>query len=176
LAAHLRAAAAKDRGWFIEALALDERESEATLNITASDQFSSLKNPSDAETTLFNEMNAVVQRVAVRTGRLDSLFDRYRARLGFRRPFLKMDTQGNDLAVARGAGERLFHFAGLQSELAIRRLYEGQSDFREAIAFYQGSGFVLSGFVPNNSGHFPDLFEIDCVMYNRRFARSAAAP
>jgi FkbM family methyltransferase len=166
LAAQLRTAAAKDPRWFVEALALDEVRGDATFNVMANNEFSSLRSPSHAETTRFEELNVVVETIAVKTGRLDELFDRYQARLGFRLPFLKMDTQGNDLAVARGAGDRLLRFAALQSELAIKRLYDGQHDYRDALDFYQASGFVLSGFIPNNLGHFPDLIEIDCIMYN----------
>ncbi|MDF2810086.1 MAG: hypothetical protein K0S56_1117, partial [Microvirga sp.] len=29
--------------------------------------------------------------------------------------------------------------------------------------------FRLSAFVPNNSGHFPRLIEMDCIMFNQRF-------
>jgi hypothetical protein len=32
---------------------------------------------------------------------------------------------------------------------------------------YTALGFVLSALVPNNGGHFPDLLEIDCIMYRR---------
>ncbi len=46
-----------------------------------------------------------------------------------------MDTQGNDLAVARGAGDRLSRFVGLQSELAIKKIYERQPDFIESLQF-----------------------------------------
>jgi FkbM family methyltransferase len=173
LASHLRAAASRHPRWFVEEIALDEVDSEATFNVTASDQFSSLRLPSNVDTKHFETMTLVVEAITVKTRRLDALFDRYSAMLNFRRPFLKMDTQGNDLAVARGAGERLSCFAGLQSELSIKRLYDGQSDYREAIEFYQSHGFRLSGFVPNNAGHFPDLVEMDCIMYNPNVVNSA---
>lgn len=179
LAAALRTAAARDGRWFVEARALDETESDVTFNVMASSQFSSLKRPNHEETTLFEGMNVVVETLTMRTERLEDLFDRYQQQLGFSRPFLKMDTQGNDLSVARGAGNRLFRFVGLQSELAVKRLYERQCDYREALDFYQANGFVLSSLVPNNAGHFPDLIEIDCIMYNpaltNRLQPSAAA-
>lgn len=168
LARVLRSAAARDRRWFVEAEALSDVDSNMTFNIMENNVFSSLKLPSNVETPLFENMNRVVETIDVKATRLEDLYDRYQAQLQFRRPFLKMDTQGNDLAVARGAGERLSCFRGLQSELAIKRLYEGQSGYREAIDFYEDAGFVLSAFVPNNAGHFPDLIEIDCIMYNSR--------
>jgi FkbM family methyltransferase len=167
-AALLRELSGADERWFVEELALDERAASVSFHVMARDQFSSLKQPSHAETALFTSMNAVAETIDVQTERLDALFARYAAKLGFRRPFLKMDTQGNDLAVARSAGDALAAFVGLQSELAFKRLYEHQCDYREAIDFYESAGFVLSSLVPNNAGHFPDLIEMDCVMYNMR--------
>jgi hypothetical protein len=41
-------------------------------------------------------------------------------------------------------------------------------DYRVALDFYQAAGFELSAFVPNNFGHFPELVEMDCIMFNRR--------
>ena len=61
----------------------------------------------------------------------------------------------------------LANFVGLQSELAIKKIYEEAIDFREAITSYEELGFVLSAFVPNNQGHFPLLVETDCIMVRK---------
>lgn len=55
-------------------------------------------------------------------------------------------------------------FVGLQSELAIRKLYASSTDYREALSYYESLGFSLSAFVPNNAGHFPLMIETDCIM------------
>ncbi len=55
-------------------------------------------------------------------------------------------------------------FIGLQSELAVKKLYATSVDFRNAITIYEECGFQLSAFVPNNAGHFPQLIETDCIM------------
>lgn len=172
LAKQLRLAAAKDRRWFVEALALDESEGDVVFNVMAAQTLSSLKRPSHSETSLFEGENVVVEAIPIRTSRLEKLFDTHQKKLGFQRPFLKMDTQGSDLAVARGAGDRLQRFVGLQSELSIKRIYEHQSDYRESIDFFESAGFVLSGFFPNTYGYFPDLIETDCIMYNPAFRDS----
>jgi len=98
---------------------------------------------------------------------LDRAVKWYQDKLGFKRPFLKMDTQGHDVTVARGAGDQLGQFVGLQSELAVKRLYEDSPSFEEALEFYRARGFELSALVPNNFGHFPRLLEIDCIMYRK---------
>lgn len=166
LAGNLRRMAERDGNWHVEELALDDREREATFHVMAGSQFSSLKAPSYSETDRFRENNRIAEEVPLRTARLAEQYDHYAKRLGFRRPFLKMDTQGNDLAVARGAGERLQHFVGLQSELAFKKIYDDQSGYRAALDFYLSQGFELSALVPNNRGHFPDLIEMDCILYN----------
>lgn len=55
-------------------------------------------------------------------------------------------------------------FIGLQSELAVKKIYQISTDFREALTIYEQCGFALSAFVPNNAGHFPQLIETDCIM------------
>src|ERR1700730_4738304 len=165
LAAKISAAAALDPAWFVEELALDAVEGHATLNVFASDRFSSLHSASAAATQQFHEKVSLERRIEVRTGTLANEFVKYQTRLGFKKPFLKMDTQGHDVSVAVGAGDRLRDFVALQSELAIQRLYEDAPGYEEALEFYRGHGFELSALVPNNLGHFPRLLEIDCIMF-----------
>ncbi len=165
LAALLRTAAKSDPAWFIEELALGDAASTALFNVYASDQFSSLHPLSAAGAEQFPADSQLERRVEVRTATLAGEIAKYRAKLGFRRPFLKMDTQGHDLAVAVGAGEELKTFVGLQSELAIVQLYAGSPTYREALDYYASHGFTLSAFVPNNYGYFPRLLEMDCIMF-----------
>jgi FkbM family methyltransferase len=169
-ASHLRGLALNDPYWTVEEVALDETERRTTFNIMQSSEFSSLKTPSHANTTNFTKENAVARAIDVQTGRLEAFFKRYRAEFRFGRPFLKMDTQGNDLAVARGAGNHLTDFVGIQSELAVKRIYSDADDYRAALDFYKAAGFELSAFVPNNLGHFPVLIEIDCILFNPKAA------
>jgi FkbM family methyltransferase len=165
LAEKMRSAAAGDPRWHIEEVALDAAEGFASLNVYVSHGFSSLHDLSALAEQQFGTKVALQRRIQVRTVTLASEFGKYQARLGFTRPFLKMDTQGHDVEVAAGAGSRLREFVGLQSELAIQKLYSDTPDYEEALAFYRAHGFELSALVPNNLGHFPRLLEIDCIMY-----------
>ena len=118
-------------------------------------------------------MNSVVRSIPINRSTVAIELPKYRSKLHFQRPFLKLDTQGNDLAVVEGASEKIAEFVGLQSELAIEKLYEGSTDFAETIAAYAARGFVLSALVPNNQGHFPRLVEIDCIMIWRDLAETS---
>jgi FkbM family methyltransferase len=165
LARELRELARNDPDWYIEEAALDRMAGTAHFNVMANSQFSSLHQSTFNEVDLFRQHAAVVQQIEVATSTVAIELAKYRERLGFRHPFLKIDTQGHDQAVAEGAGTALREFVGLQSELAIKRIYEGAPSYQEALQFYAMHGFELSAFVPNNSGHFPRLIEVDCIMY-----------
>jgi len=91
---------------------------------------------------------------------LPSLNEKY----GFKRPFLKMDTQGFDLQVAKGAGDKLPTFLGIQSEVSFGTIYSKTPMFDEVVAYYQSQGFTISRLFPNNDVHFPRLVEMDVVM------------
>jgi FkbM family methyltransferase len=169
LAALLRKKAAHDPLWHIEEVALGANAGKATFNVMQKSAFSSLHAPTQSEVGLFTNANKVTEQISVTIATLPEMFAKYQKELGFKRPFLKMDTQGHDLEIARGAGETLKQFVGLQSELSIKRIYEDTSDYRVVLDYFASQGFELSAFVPNNQGNFPQLIEIDCIMYNKKF-------
>jgi FkbM family methyltransferase len=164
LAADMRKAAASDDRWYVEEVALDSEAGAICFNVMASDQFSSLHRPEASQPVQFSASNRIVESISVMRSTVAIQLEKYRSKLKFLRPFLKMDTQGNDLEVVKGAADTLAIFVGLQSELAIERLYAGTMDFADTIAAYVDRGFSLSALVPNNAGHFPRLVEIDCIM------------
>jgi hypothetical protein len=129
-----------------------------------SSRFNSLSEPRHDEVDIFREINRVEEAVSVRTENLATAYRRLKAAHRFQRPFLKLDTQGADVEIVSSAKSVLREFIGLQSELAVKRLYANSVDFRKAITVYEECGFLLSAFVPNNAGHFPQLIETDCIM------------
>ena len=81
------------------------------------------------------------------------------------RVFLKMDTQGYDLATVRGAGDRLGELLGLQSEVSCVPIYDGMPRMTEQLDAYEAAGFAISAMFPV-SRHRPTLrvIEFDVVM------------
>ena len=167
VAEQLRRETKGDPRWLVEEVALSREPGQATFNVMVNNRFSSLLQPNAQQASALANRNQVAREVPVRLDTAAAMYDKYQRLLGFERPFLKMDTQGNDLAVVEGAGHRLSKFVGLQSEMSVRLLYEGSIRFTEAIQTYERLGFALSALVPNNQGHFPDLLEFDCIMYRR---------
>ncbi len=172
-AASARKLADKDPRWFVEEMAVSVADGEQIFNVMADSQFSSLSQPRHDETDLLKAWNAVERSFKVKTETLTTSYERLRKQHEFDRPFLKMDTQGYDVEIIKSAGPALDKFIGLQSEIAVKRLYESSIGFRDAISTYEAFGFELSAFVPNNGGHFPWLLETDCIMIKRDLAGNA---
>jgi FkbM family methyltransferase len=163
----LRKACRNCPNWIIEEVALSGSDGFQQFNIMSGSQFSSLSEPRHNETALFQKMNRVADSATVRTETLVTAYHRLLNTFGFQRPFLKLDTQGFDVEIVMHGKPVLPHFLGLQSELAIKKLYKDSVDFREALKVYEECGFELSAFVPNNAGHFPLLVETDCIMIRK---------
>ena len=164
MAAILRSKARRDPLWSIEETAISNADGTAEFNIMAHSQFSSLSEPRHDEVNLFLNLNKVERQVSVKTELLETALGRMRKQYDIRRPFLKMDTQGFDYKIVQAGRSVIREFVGLQSELAIKKLYTDSPDFRDSIKLYEESGFLLTAFVPNNYGKFPRLVETDCWM------------
>lgn len=167
LAAILEKKAKSDPNWYIDNSALDSMSGPATFNIMVDSQFSSFRDPASDQEVNFQESNKISRSVQINRKTLATEFPYWQKKLGFQRAYLKMDTQGNDLQVVKGAGDLIRSFIGLQSEISFRKIYEDAIDYSESISAYISLGFVLSALVPNNGGHFPLLVEMDCIMFRK---------
>jgi len=173
---HLERAAAHDKRWHAFNLALTDQDGEATFNIMAADQFSSFNRPGEGLEPIFAERNRVEKQVTVACRRLDTLLPELPALREGRMVLLKMDTQGHDAAVCAGAGAVLARMAGVQTELAVRPLYAGATDWRAMIALLAEAGFAPSAVFANNKGHFPLLVEMDGLFVRADLAVDGNVP
>jgi FkbM family methyltransferase len=167
LAEILRTSAKGWPRWHIEECALGTTPGTVRFQQMQNDQFNSLYTPRADQAGGLQYMNNVKEAIAVEMRTLEDVYSKWKHILGFKRPFLKMDTQGNDVEVVRSGLNCAGEFIGLQSELAFETLYENTPAYAEALKAYRDLGFVLSAMFPNNSDHFPYLIEMDCVMVNR---------
>jgi hypothetical protein len=101
--------------------------------------------------------------------RLDSVFDEVISGLDSPRIFMKIDTQGYDLPVFRGAGERIADILGLQSEVASVPIYDGMARLPEQVAAYEEAGFETTGMFPvSRDEKTLRVIEFDVVMIRTR--------
>jgi len=163
----LRKRARRDPAWHIEGYALGAIDGSLPINVMVSNQFSSFLDPDNSRVQDLKELNVPshVETVAVR--RLDVVLPTLRERLGFERPYLKLDTQGFDREVLQGGRECLPTVAALQTEASVIGIYEGMPNYIEMIQYLGERGFDLSGLYPVGRDPSLRLVEFDCVMINR---------
>jgi FkbM family methyltransferase len=79
--------------WHTSDLALGSKPGEMTLNVMARSVLNSFHEPSTEDTTNFDPVNRVVDRVKVKVETLNNILPDLQRRYGFKRPFLKMDAR-----------------------------------------------------------------------------------
>jgi FkbM family methyltransferase len=164
-ARRLAGRAAADPGWLVENVALGAAAGRAEFHIMAGTQFSSFLRPTGGAEAAFDGMNRIVATHQVEVRTVDAVLADLRARFSVQSPYLKLDTQGFDLEVLKGAAQSLPGIRALQTEIYLRRIYEQAPAFDEAIARLQGLGFAVGCIGPTNAAtQFPVLCDLDCVM------------
>ncbi len=129
-----------------ERCCLGEREGEVEINVSQKSISSSLL-PILPEHVALSREATYVGRETVTMHRLDAIAPLF---LGeSRAPFLKIDVQGYEEQVLRGAQETLDRLVGLQIELSMCPVYDGQTLFLPLVDRIIGLGFTPYRFVPS---------------------------
>ncbi|MEU0782222.1 FkbM family methyltransferase [Streptomyces sp. NPDC006173] len=166
----LRKAAEGDPDWLVFQMGLGREDTSLSIHVDWK-SMNSLLPPSDYGKGRYKRF-ATSRTEEIEVRRLDGMMDKALDGITEPRPYLKMDTQGYDLEVFAGAGDRVAEFVGMQSEVAALRLYEGSPRMDEAIALYEENGFEITGMYPVTREEATGrVVEFDCVM-----VRAAAAP
>ena len=130
--------ARRDAGWEAHRLALGAEAGRRELRVSANRVSSSLLPMAERHLRTAPE-SAVTGAVEVEVARLDDL-DAVRPG---ERAYLKIDVQGAELDVLRGAESTLASVRLLEAELSTVTLYEGQALIGEVIQHVQRQGFDL---------------------------------
>lgn len=163
--ATLERAAAPDPHWHAQRLALGEADGTLTLRLSRNNQLSSaLPARPSALNHYPQEFEATgVEQVPVR--RLDTLLPELIADLHRERLLLKMDTQGFDQRVFRGAAGVMPAIVMVQGEFSVLPLYEGATSWLEALAEYAAAGYLPAAVSPvNRQQPYGVLREFDGVL------------
>lgn len=164
----LRARAATDPRWLIQGYALGSEDGRQPINVMKPDFLSSFQTPDYSKVRLYTERDVFdhVESVEVRT--LDSVVGELRLGRSLTHPYLKLDTQGFDLEVIRGASSTLPEIRALQAELSVRPLYEKAPSYREMLDELTERGFDITAMFPVGRDERLRVIEFDCVMVNAR--------
>lgn len=163
--AELRYNAGTDPLWETANFALGERDGRAALHIAGNAHSSSLHDMRPAHVEAAPQ-SAYVDAEEVDVRRLDSVFGEYRG--DARRIYVKVDVQGAEREVLAGAARVMRDIAGVQLEMSLIPLYDGQALFPELLDFMTRHGFTLMslepGFADERTGQ---LLQVDGVFFRQ---------
>lgn len=166
----LSAKAHGDAMWRCYQMALGDAEEERAVNVLNGSTLSSFLAPNAYCREEFQEDAALQLIETVSVSKLDSVFDDVASVAPQAKVFLKMDTQGWDLAVLRGAKRSCQQIALMQAELSIKPIYEAQPSWVEFMSAASDMGFELAGLYPVTHASSGAVIEFDGL-----FVRTAAA-
>jgi len=146
--ARLRAAARGDAEWMTLNTACGIRDETRSINIFPKSALNSLLPPAPNLLTLEVDPDPIERTETVKVTRLESLFDEMISGIDNPRVFLKIDCQGLDFEVLKGAGDCIKQVEGLQSEVSSIPLYLGVPDYLEFLSYCRKLGFEPTGFFP----------------------------
>lgn len=160
----LSTVSSSDKNWFVYNFALGATSGETFINVSKYTSFSSILSPSDYALGRWSNSHVDHQeKIAIKTldeccaegliSESDSVF-------------LKMDTQGYDLEVFKGAHSMLSQVRGILSELSLIAVYDGMPNYMQSLSTFEAAGFAVSGFYPITRNKDLSLNEVDCVLVN----------
>lgn len=157
----LSAAASRDPLWHTSRSAVGAEQGETTINVAGNSISSSLLPMMDRHRAIAPNSKYVSQQV-VPIARLDSLVEP--DYLAERTAFLKVDTQGYETMVLDGAKDILHLIAGIELEMSLVPLYDGQELMPALLDRLCRSGFRLTEISSGlNDRHTGETLQVDGI-------------
>jgi FkbM family methyltransferase len=144
----LRKKAPQDKHWYKFNYALGNESGERTMNVYEMDQLNSLLETTEETIERFGDGAARPRKELIRIRRLDDILNEMPFDVRSRKIFLKMDTQGYELEVFRGARSIHDSIVAIQAEVYQKPVYDQAPVWTEAIKEYTGAGFKFAGIFP----------------------------
>ena len=163
----LKAASQKDSLWEVAPrTAIGNENSQISLNISANSQSSSVLNILDSHVNAASN-SAYIDSEKVELNRLDTVARDYLNK-DRNSAFLKIDVQGFEKQVIEGATNILPRIKGIQTEMSLIPLYQGQLLYKEMIELLDKLGYelysVIPGFADPQTGR---LLQMDGIFFKK---------
>jgi FkbM family methyltransferase len=160
--AQLQITAASDPSWKTRRTAIGDHSGTATINVAANSESSSLL-PMLPEHLKAYPQSAFQSTEEVPVTRLEEIIDDVPRSA---RIFVKVDTQGYERRVIESAGAALERVRGVQLEMSLVPLYEGESLLPDLVTFMSSEGFTLMSVEPGaGNGTTGQLLQIDGLFF-----------
>jgi FkbM family methyltransferase len=144
----LKDKAPQDKNWFKFNYALGNESGEQYMNVYEMDQLSSLLETTEDTIKRFGEGAAAPVKEPIRIRRLDDILNEMPFDIHSRKIFLKMDTQGYELEVFKGALSVRENIVAIQAEVYQKPIYDKGPPWTECIKEYTEAGFKFAGLYP----------------------------
>lgn len=153
----------RDKNFKLFVSAIDETSGTATMNVSRSDDSSSLLPITEQQTEAFPG----TEKVDTQQVKVGVLGGYLKASDIISPALLKIDVQGYELNVLKGCGDLLRQFDHCYVECSYRELYQGQALAAEIIEFMKVSGFDIVGNFNTHMGK--DETPIQCdILFQRQ--------
>ena len=132
--------------WSAHPFALGEIDGEAILYLAENDTMSSMKG-----LTTFGEKTGarVTGDVKVPIVRLDTFLAQNPALM--KTVYLKIDTQGFEMEILRGAGDKLDRISVVQAEISLVHTYADEHDWLDIVSWIRHQGFEVATAICNST-------------------------
>ncbi len=155
----------KDPNWHCYKCALGSKSKSITLSISNLDYMSSLYEFNEYGKQFGGEYSDIVRTERVEMKTLDEFIYNKSIPVDIHTCLLKIDTQGHDLQILKGAQDVLSEFKMIQTEIALKPIYDEVPSYEEVLKFCKYAGFSITGMYPvNRDKSSLELIEMDCVM------------
>lgn len=156
--------AKRDPLWFCEHAAVGDSEGESEINVSgAGGGASSFLKMTDGIKNTAPELG-YTGREKVRVTTVDSVIDRYYPKGD--RLFLKLDVQGYEKHVLRGARQSLHRVVGMKIEMSIVRSYEDEPLIGDMLPYLYNLGFRLNGIEAAWSNRLTqEVYQVDGFLF-----------
>jgi FkbM family methyltransferase len=141
----LKEKVSKDSLWQVENFALGNREGKSKINVSKNSVSSSILEMLQLVTNVAPDAGCIGSE-EIKIYRFDDVFHRY-YRAGDS-VFLKIDTQGYEKKILKGAVKSLKNIAGLQVETSLVPLYQGETLMHDLVRFIKKLGYTMMSIEP----------------------------
>jgi len=142
----LKALIASDSNWLAYPYALGEEDGEAQLSVAENDAMSSFKGLTEFGQDTGAKPTATVK---AKIARLDTFLNEHPELM--KKVYLKIDTQGFEMEVLRGAGNMLTRIAAVQAEIALVHTYADELDWLAIVSWMRDQQFEVATAVCNSA-------------------------